>query len=121
MKRGLRVLNPLSSEILMIDNDNSSTNSTNQQKKSQKSKTRMCIKLFCSCTKKFETKEHKNYTYLEGSMEEQVKILSSSECLIAGSTQNCWLRPKRLLGMIDSTIYRRIYIDTNKYTLEGNS
>jgi hypothetical protein len=82
---------------------------TIDSKKKKISKGRMCISLF-TCRRQTDRPENKNYEY-KMVMDNKVKILSTSETHFSGSSKKVELKVSNYLGMVDTTIYRRIYVD----------
>ena len=85
-------------------------------------KTRACMNFFSSCGIgwKNEAQKEKNYHYSMGQFG-KVKILSTSETSFEGSSAQSNLKVIRTLGMVDTTIYRRIYLEKDHASLESSS
>lgn len=74
----------------------------------------MCVQLFGSCRQPTRAAaEGRNYQYKAGRFD-SVKILSTSETCFSGTSPNVDLKVQRYLGMVDTTIYRKIFFDQSE-------
>lgn len=94
------------------DSDDDTVNKSGS-KKFKKSKTRACMNFFgggCGKVFKKDTVE-KQYCYEYNKEFRNIKILSTSEACFQGASNNCNLKVTRSLGVIDTTIYRKIKLE----------
>ena len=83
-------------------------------------KGRLCQNLFGGCFSKPDTNERRGYKYNSGQFS-HVKILSLTDTNLKASTPGFELQVQKHLGIVDVTIYRRIYMDSDLCSLSVSS